>query len=206
MGSRITRVIALVAALHLGLLASGALAETPKEAVRGVVDEVMRILNDPALKGPAGRSRRLDLITQAITTRFDFREMAKRSLAAQWTRLSPAQRDEFVSLFKSLLQASYADKFDKYQNEKVAYTGENQDDGYAEVRVVVLRANDRIPLSFRLLQEDSRWMVYDVVIEGVGLVSNYRSQFSRVIRESSYGELVKRLQAKVREDRAIKGL
>ena len=131
---------------------------------------------------------------------FDYEEMAKRSLGPTWGKLSAAQRSEFVQLFAQLLEASYSDKIEKYaQNVKIDYTGEILDGDYAEVRTVVVRANDRIPLNYRLLNEGGTWKVYDVVIEGVSLVSNYRSQFSRIIHESSYAELVRRLKTKVSE-------
>jgi len=206
MRSRIIRVFAQVLIFNLALMTSGALAESPMEAAQSTIDQVMRILKNPALKGQANRRQRLNQIKQVINQRFDYREMAKRCLAQYWTPLSGAQRDEFVRLFKNLLEASYADRFDKYNQESVSYKGQSQNDGYAEVRIEIIMPNDHIPLTFRLLQEDSRWMIYDVIIEGVGLVSNYRSQFSRVIQQSSYAGLVKRLQAKVSEEREMKGL
>jgi len=105
-----------------------------------------------------------------------------------------------VQLFAQLLEASYSDKIEKYaQRVKIDYTGEILDGDYAEVRTVVVRTNDRIPLNYRLMQENGGWKVYDVVIEGVSLVGNYRSQFSRIIHESSYAELVRRLKTKVSE-------
>ena len=142
------------------------------------------------------------MVKQIVDRRFDYREMAKRSLGAPWNRLNNSQRDEFVKLFAELLEASYSDKIDRYaRHVKVDYTGESLEDGYAEVRTVVVRPNDRIPLTYRLHNESGGWMVYDVVIEGVSLVSNYRSQFSRVISESSYAELLRRLRNKVNEQR-----
>ena len=126
--------------------------------------------------------------------------MAKRSLGPTWGKLSAGQRQEFVKLFSELLEASYSDKIEKYaQRVKIDYTGEILDGDYAEVRTTVVRANDRIPLNYRLINEAGTWKVYDVVIEGVSLVSNYRSQFSKIIHESSYAELVRRLKTKVSE-------
>jgi phospholipid transport system substrate-binding protein len=128
--------------------------------------------------------------------------MAKRSLGPQWGKLSAGQQSEFVRLFAELLEASYSDKIERYaQRVKIDYTGEVMDGQYAEVRTVVVRPNDRIPLNYRLLNEGGTWKVYDVVIEGVSLVSNYRSQFSRILNESSYAELLRRLKTKVTEQR-----
>lgn len=178
-----------------------ALADSPMEAVKVTVDEVIRILSDPALKAPAQKQRRYQLVKQTVDRRFDYEEMAKRSLP-NWNKLSAAQRREFVSLFSELLEASYADKLMKYSGEKVAYTGERLDGDRAEVRTMLLRRNDRIPMNYRLLNK-SKWMVYDVVIEGVSLVNNYRSQFTRVISQDSYNELVQRLRTKVDELRRM---
>ena len=167
-----------------------------------VIDKALDILNDPANAGPAKKNHRHQMVKQIVDRHFDYREMAKRSLGPTWNKLNNAQRDEFVRLFAELLEASYADKIDRYaKHVRIDYTGESLDGEYAEVRTVVVRPNDRIPLNYRLLNESGNWMVYDVAIEGVSLVSNYRSQFSRIISESSYAELVKRLRNRVNEQR-----
>lgn len=200
------RTLFLVIMLNLTLVISGSPAADPKQAVRGVIDGVLDILNNPAYKSPAQKSHRRRLIKQTVDRRFDYREMAKRCLGHTWRNLSRAQREDFVRLFAELLEASYSDKIEKYTgNERVEYTGEVVDGDYAEIRTVVVRRNDRIPLTYRLLRESEGWHIYDVVIEGVSLVSNYRSQFRRIISESSYGELVRRLQKKVEELRSTGG-
>jgi phospholipid transport system substrate-binding protein len=196
----IIRTFFLIAMLNLTLAVSGVAAEDPKQVVKGVIDGVLDILNNPAYKAPAQKSHRRQLIKQAVDRRFDYREMAKRCLGHTWRSLSPAQRDNFVRLFAELLEASYSDKIEKYTGqERIDYTGEIVEEDYAEVRTVVVRRNDRIPLNYRLLRESEGWRIYDVVIEGVSLVSNYRSQFHRIISESSYTELLRRLKNKVDE-------
>lgn len=195
----LVRNLALMLTLSLALAGGPALAGQPTEEVKGTVDEVIRLLSDPALKSPAQKEHRRQLIKEVIDRRFDYEEMARRCLGHSWRNLSPAQRSEFVRLFGELLEASYAEKIERYTDEKVNYTGETLDGDYAEVRTVVLRKNDRIPMDYRLLHSSNSWLVYDVVIEGVSLVSNYRSQFGRIIQESSYGELVRRLRVKVNE-------
>ena len=199
----LTRTIALSAILILALTVSGARAAgAPTEVVKDVIEKTLDILNNPAYQGPAQKETRHRLVKPIVDRRFDYREMAKRSLGPTWNNLNNSQRDEFVRLFAELLEASYSDKIDHYtKHVKVNYTGESLEDSYAEVRTVVVRPNDRIPLTYRLHNESGGWKVYDVVIEGVSLVSNYRSQFSRVISESSYAELVKRLRSKVNEQR-----
>jgi phospholipid transport system substrate-binding protein len=199
----LTRTIALSAILILALTVSGARAAgPPTEVVKEVIEKALDILNNPSLQGPAQKETRRQMVKQIVDRRFDYREMAKRSLGAPWSRLNNSQRDEFVKLFAELLEASYSDKIDRYaRHVKVDYTGENLEDDYAEVRTVVVRPNDRIPLTYRLYDESGSWMIYDVVIEGVSLVNNYRSQFSRVISESSYAGLLQRLRDKVNEQR-----
>ncbi len=187
----------LFAILTFTPAASG--AEDPTAVVKGVIDEVIRLLSDPALKAPTQKMQRRQRIKATIDRRFDYEEMARRSLGPTWRQLSPAQRSEFVHLFGELLEASYADKIEKYSGETVTYLSEHLDSDYAEVRTVLLRKNDRIPMDYRLLKNSDDWRVYDVVIEGVSLVSNYRSQFGQIIRQSSYAGLVQRLRNKVNE-------
>ncbi len=198
----LTRTFAVIPILILVLAGSTAIAASPKEVAKEVIDKALSIINDPAYAGPAKKQQRHDMVKQIVDRHFDYREMAKRSLGATWNSLSNPQRDEFVRIFAELLEASYADKIDRYvKNVRIDYPGERLDGDYAEVPTVVVRPNDRIPLTYRLHNASGTWMVYDVVIEGVSLVSNYRSQFARVISESSYAELVKRLRTKVNEQR-----
>jgi len=194
------RIIALTLTLNLALAVTGARAETPTDAVKGVVDGVIRVLQDPSLKAPGQKKLRRERMKQVVDRRFDYEEMAKRTLGSSWNTLNAGQRQEFTRLFGELLEASYADKIENYHQEKIQYLPEiKEDKNYAEVRTQVLRKNDRIPLNYRLMLKSGSWMIYDVVIEGVSLVSNYRSQFSQVIRQSSYAELVRRLRVKINE-------
>lgn len=200
----LNKTFVLIIIFTLALAVPGALAVAPPtDVAKQVIGKALDILNDPAYAGPAQKNRRLQLVKELVDRHFDYQEMAKRSLGTTWAKLSGAQRQEFVSLFSELLEASYADKIDKYAKRvRVDYTGETLDGEYAEVRTMVVRPNDRIPLNYRLLNESGTWKVYDVVIEGVSLVGNYRSQFSRIISESSYADLVKRLRTKVQEQRS----
>jgi len=182
--------------LQLLLGAAGAWAGPPTEIAKQVIEKALNALNDPSSQGEARRQK----VKRIVDPYFDYQEMAKRSLGPTWGKLSPGQRQEFVSLFAQLLEASYSDKIEKYaQRVKIDYTGEILSGDTAEVRTVVVKANDRIPLNYRLMNEGGTWKVYDVVIEGVSLVSNYRSQFSRIIHESGYAALVQRLKTKVSE-------
>jgi phospholipid transport system substrate-binding protein len=182
--------------LQLLVGATGAWAGPPTDIARQVIERALNALKDPSSQGEVRRQN----VKRIVDPYFDYQEMAKRSLGPTWAKLSAGQRQEFVQIFSQLLEASYSDKIEKYaQRVKIDYTGEILEGEYAEVRTVVVKANDRIPLNYRLLNEGGTWKVYDVIIEGVSLVSNYRSQFSRIIHESSYAELVKRLKTKVSE-------
>ena len=189
-----TVIFALTLQLLVGV--SGAWAGPPTEIVRQIIEKSLDIIQNPSYGKPEKHRK----VRSIVDPHFDYQEMAKRSLGPTWGSLSAGQRQEFVTLFSQLLEASYSDKIDKFaQRVKIDYTGEILDGEYVEVRTVVVRANDRIPLNYRLINEAGSWKVYDVVIEGVSLVSNYRSQFSRIINESSYAELVRRLKTKVSE-------
>ena len=182
----------------LVLAVSGATAAGPTEVAKEVIDKVLEILNNPADAGEAKKDYRQQLVKQLVDRHFDYQEMAKRSLGLTWTKLNPGQRDEFVRLFAELLEASYADKIDKYAKHiRIDYTGESLDGEYAEVRTVVVRPNDRIPLSYRMLSGSGGWMVYDVVIEGISLVNNYRTQFREILANNKPEALLDILRKKV---------
>jgi phospholipid transport system substrate-binding protein len=176
--------------------ASGAWAGQPIAVVKHVIEKALDVLSNPAYS----KDQRRQIVKGIVDPHFDYREMARLSLGPTWYKISAGQKDEFVRLFADLLEASYSDKIEKYaQRVKIDYVGEIPMGNRSEVRTVVVKPNDRIPLNYRLLNEDGTWKVYDVVIEGVSLVSNYRSQFRRIIHRSSYAELVRRLQVKVSE-------
>lgn len=185
----------------LGSIPSATAAE-PTAAVKGTIDEVVRTLKDPALGQPGRKEERRALLEKIIAARFDFTEMAKRSLASHWRERTPAEQKEFIHLFEKLLENSYLGKIEGYTDEKVIYTRERLDGDFSEVKTKILRKGDEIPIDYRLLRNGSDWKVYDIVIDGVSLVNNYRSQFSKIIRSGSYEELVQKMRAK-REEIAL---
>ncbi len=131
---------------------------------------------------------------------FDVAEMSKRTLGRHWSARTDAEREEVARLFGELLERSYLGKLETYSGEHVAYAGEAVDGDHAVVRTrVSTRNGTEVPIDYRMLRRGERWMVYDVVIEGVSLVANYRSQFDRIIRSASYAEFVKRLRARIDE-------
>jgi len=173
------------------------------DQVKATVDQVLKILTDPALKGPQKVQERRAKIRQVVLQRFGFTEMAKRSLGRHWAERTPEERKEFVRLFTDLLERAYIDRVDGYSGEQVVYLGESVEGNYSEVRSkIVTKKNQEIPITYRLLKNDSNWEVYDVIVEGVSLVNNYRTQFSKIIRTSSYQELVKKMQVKLEGEEA----
>lgn len=181
-------------------LASHALA-APTDDVKKTVDEVVRIVADKDMK--KNDQKRRQALKKTISQIFDYTEMAQRSLGKHWNGRTPAEKKQFAELFATLLENSYAGKIESYNNEKIVYIKENIDGDHAEVKSkVVTTKRDEFTLDYRLINKNGKWTVYDVVIEGVSLVSNYRSQFNRIITANGYPELVRKLQGKSEELKA----
>jgi phospholipid transport system substrate-binding protein len=172
-------------------------AGAPTDQVRATVDNITSILKNPALKNDARRKDRREQLRRAIFARFDFNEMAARSLGAYWRKLTPQQQDEFTRLFTDLLERAYIDQIESYTNEKFTYVKETVDQDYADVQSKIQTAKgEEYQLNYRLRLVGKEWKVYDVVVENISLVNNYRSQFNRVIANQSYDELVRKLKDK----------
>jgi phospholipid transport system substrate-binding protein len=175
-------------------------AGVPTEKIKHTTDKILSIVTDGALKDPSRAEERRKLIRKAVDERFDWEEMARRSLGTHWGTRSVQERKHFVDLFGQLLERTYLDKVEGYAGEKVTYLGESLDGEYAivEVRIVTTK-NAEIPVKYRLKKKGDDWFVYDISIEGVSLVNNYRVQFNNILAKSSYEELVKRLTEKVNQ-------
>lgn len=195
-------VIATSAILLLSSAPRAAVA--PADAVKRTTDEVFRILDDQEMQRPARLMERRKLLEKVIGARFDYREMAKRTLPARWKTLTEAEQKEFVDLFQSFLSASYADKIEGYSGEQVQYLAERIEGDYAEVRTKIVSEKTEIPIDYRLMGRAGDWFVYDMIADGVSLVRNYRGQFDKIIRESGYPDLVEELRKKSKEVRPPK--
>jgi phospholipid transport system substrate-binding protein len=198
------RLVSLATVSMASLVLSGpALGGPPTDQVKSRVDRVIKILEDPQLKPDARTAERRAAIRLVANELFDFREISQRSLARHWQQRTPAEREEFSRLFGDVLELAYVSKIELYSGEKTQYVGELLDGEYATVRTrIVTKQGTEIPVDYRLLRMGDQWRAYDVLIEGVSLVSNYRSQFNAVIQKSSYEGLVKALRA--RRDEAAK--
>jgi phospholipid transport system substrate-binding protein len=180
----------------LATVVSAFAADGPVEELRNRVDRAVQVLNDPAVKGPAGLSERRARIRKIADEIFAFEEMSKRSMGVHWQQLPAAERERFVRLFSDLLDRAYFEKIDSYNGEKVTYLQPKMEGDQATIptRVVTPKGTD-IPVEYRMLRSNGRWQVYDVIIEGVSLVSNYRAQFDRIIRTASVDELLRRMES-----------
>jgi phospholipid transport system substrate-binding protein len=196
----LTRIKLIFFVSLMGMLLCGALplqAGAPTDEIRTAIDKGVQILKSAKLDSSKQRAQVIDQLRDIVYTRFDFDEMAKRSLGSHWRRLSPQQQNEFVTAFTELLETTYADKIDLYEGQQVEYSGETIDKNYAEVNTRVIGKNrETYSVDYRLHQVGGKWRIYDVVAENISLVNNYRSQFNRVVVNSSVEELIKKIKQK----------
>jgi phospholipid transport system substrate-binding protein len=188
--------MALLLLLLGGVTVQPAAAGGATEAMKSTIDEVLTIIRDKELKQPGRTEERRQRLEQVVGDRFDYQEMSRRALGAPWNTLADKDKQEFVALFKTLLTNSYADKIESYSGEGVQYINERTEKEYAEVRTKVLTGKVEIPLDYRLLNKGADWRVYDVVVDGVSLVNNYRGQFSKILSSSNFTDLVGQLRKK----------
>ena len=174
------------AGLHAGL---------PTDQTRATIDQVLEILNNPKLKSKSAKEERRSRLRQVIYPRFDFAEMARRSLGLTWRRISPGEQQEFLNLFTQLLEESYVSNIDSYSGEKILYGREIEDQEFAEVDTkIITNRGEEFAVNYKLHELNGDWKVYDVVIENVSIVNNYRSQFSRLLGKYSFAELLDRIR------------
>ena len=195
----------VVGVVVVGLLAGVAGAGEPLDRIRETVTDVLAVLEDETLQSPENQKLRREKLRQAVYQRFGFEEMARRSLGRHWRDLNPEQRQEFVGLFSDLLERSYIGRIEGTgSGSQVDYPRETIDEeGFASVLTLITnRLGSQIDVEYRLLQRDggTPWEVYDIVIEGVSLINNYRTQFNNIIHRTSYDGLVKQLRLKQEQE------
>ena len=175
-----------------------AVAGAALETVKGHADRVMEVLCDPALKPESAKKIKKDRIRAVSVKMFDFAKLSKRTLARNWERFNPDQQKEFIELYRSLLEDAYADKILSYTDEKIVFGKEVPlTEKTVEVRSTVLRKTGEIPIYYRVILKDGVWRVYDVVIEGVSLIGNYRAQFRKILSNKPPESLLETLRKKV---------
>jgi len=173
-----------------------AVALTPSEALKSTSDKVVRLLNDPELKQLERDAERRQQLVDIVSERFSYEEMSRRVLGDQWTKLNETERVQFVQVFQPMLAKSYATNIEGYGSEPLQYLGERLVDGCAEVRTRIHSAKQEIQVDFRLVERTGDWFVYDVIVDGVSLVTSYRGQMTRILRRSSYENLLDLLRKK----------
>jgi phospholipid transport system substrate-binding protein len=176
-----------------------ATAGEPMDLVRQTSDQVIKILEDPALQGPAKQAERQERLRQVSERAFDWKEMAQRALAVHWRQRTPQQQQEFVQLFRDLVERTYMQRTESAIQEKqdIQYLGEQVDGSRAVVKTtVVTKRNQQVPIDYRLRKADGGWKIYDVLVENISLVNNYRTQFNSIISSSSYNALVEKMRAR----------
>jgi len=192
----VARAFLLALALS-AVTASPAAAGAPSDQLKAQIDRVLKTLDDPELKKEGKERDRRAAVRKIANDIFDFGETARRSLGRHWQPRTAAERDEFVELFADLLERSYISKVELYGGEKIQYLGDTIEADQAKVQTKLLtKGGNEIPIEYRMHRKGDRWLVYDVIIEGVSLIANYRTQFNKIIQTASYQELVKKMKAK----------
>ena len=192
---------ALALSLAFVTVVTPAGAGAPTEQLKQRVDDVVRVLDNPDMKNKVAERRAA--VRKISSEIFDFPDTAKRALGPHWNARTPEEQREFVQLFSDLLDRAYFSKIDRYQGEKVRYGAESINGNEAIVKtMIVTRAGSEVPVDYRMHLVNGRWLVYDVTIEGVSLVSNYRTQFNKIVQTESYQALIQKLRAKDAEPAA----
>ena len=184
-----------VMAVALSFTHAALAASSPTEDVRSSVDAILVILQNSELDV---QQKRAD-ISKIINKRFDFRAMSQRTLATNWKKTSAEEKKQFTALFSQLIESSYVGKIEAYTNEKVEYPGEKVKGKKAVVETLILTSSADIPVNYKLYQKGDQWLVYDVIIEGVSLISNYRSSYQEIMKDEGFDGLLNKMQAKIDE-------
>lgn len=193
---RVAHVALVLAGLTI-LSIAPAWAVTPTEQLKGSIDKIIPILEDPTLKGDAKIKERRAAIRRVAGDVFDFTESARRALGPHWERRTAEERQEFARLLGDLLERAFASRLEQYSGERIQYAGESVDGNLATVKTrIFTKSGAELPVDYQALRRGDRWFVYDVSIEGVSLMNNYRVQFNKIIQTSSYEDLVRKLKAK----------
>jgi len=179
-----------------GISSAATAAADPVVFVKDAVDEIISILQDEKLAVPARRAERKKRVVTIVEKKFDFRDMSMRALAKHWQERTPEEQDRFVLLFKTLLENTYIAKIETYSGEKVVFKKTAFQGNKAIVYSDLVRKNVETPVNYKLKNNDDRWMVYDVEVEGVSLVNNYRTQFASILSKENFAGLVAKLEEK----------
>ena len=175
-------------------------ASPVQEELKSIIDRILIVLRDPALKGDDTKEQRRNLLRSIVSDNFSFEKMSQMCLAKYWRKRSDQEKKVFVEMFGQLLEETYISKVESYTDEKIVFVKEFLKNRKALIYTKVITDTIEIPINYRMYQtKQGDWMVYDIVIEGVSLVANYRSQFASILKKGSYEQLVKDLKKKLDE-------
>lgn len=199
---RIVLAVALFAILFTTALPANAGA--PTDQLKGTIDNILVVLQNDSFKGPANKAARRTALGEVVSKRFSFKEMSKRSLGKNWKKTTTDEKRAFVAAFKALIQNSYFTKMEQYTDEEINYTSEKIRGKSSAVKTIVITSSGtEIPIEYRMkINKKSEWMVYDIVVEGISLISNYRSSFASELKKSTIANLTASLEKKVAESRS----
>jgi phospholipid transport system substrate-binding protein len=194
------RRLIVISCLALSLLTLPVYAGAPLDAAQANINKILDVLRDPKLKGDSAREIKMEKLQTIYGQMFNQVELARRTLGRNWNKLSPSEQQEFIRLFRQVLEKAYIDRILSYTNERVVFPREIMlSPDQAEVQSKVITSSKEIPISYRMILKDDAWKIYDVIVENVSLVQNYRSQFSSILANHTPDQLLKILQKKVRE-------
>ena len=194
-GNRALLLGVMIVALWSGAMPARA-GTTPTEEVQETIGRIVGVLQDPMVADGAAVAKRKAVFREVLAARFDFKEMAKRSLGNHWQSVA-ARQQEFVSVFTNFIERVYVGKIDSLKDTKIAFVRERIEGGVAQVDTQIVPAKgDDFPMNYRLHLVGGKWKIYDVIVENISLVGNYRSQFDRILASASFDELLKKLQEK----------
>jgi len=187
--------LTLVTGFTLAFTATSHAGNTPTDDVRTSVDAILEILQNEQLDKEGKRAQ----MSTVINKRFDFRAMSQRTLATNWKKTTDEEKQQFVELFSQLIENSYVGKIESYTNEKVDYPGEKVKGRKAVVETLIITSSADIPVNYKVYHKGDQWLVYDVIIEGVSLISNYRSSYQEIMKKEGFDGLLTKMQAKIDE-------
>ncbi|MFU8768738.1 MAG: MlaC/ttg2D family ABC transporter substrate-binding protein [Desulfotignum sp.] len=194
---KVTPLFVLTVSLLLIFSVATAGAPSPRDQLQTSIDAILEVLKDPSLQGEANTDVRRQALREKIYARFDFERMSQLSLGRHWRDISPEERQTFVDLFSRLLEDTYVGKIEGYTDEKVVFLKDQVRDKRAQIDTKIVTDTIEIPIDYRMYETDAgQWMVYDLVVEGVSLVANYRSQFSRMLESDSFDALIREIEKK----------
>jgi len=192
------------AGISFSLAAESQAALSPQQQLKAGIDDLIKVLSDESLKGEAGKELLEEKVVQLFKQHFDLTYTSKMCLGRHWRKLSASERDEFVGLFSDLLKSTYVGRVDEYSGETVNYKKEILLGSKALVKTVVNSKGKEIPVDYKMINRDGHWRVYDVIVEGVSMVRNYRSQFTSILHKKKFAELLDQIRDKIAKNQAEK--